>query len=115
MPPAALFLVTPAGLLEWCDAQGDANAVPADLQLQVAAANPVLLMVRLASGERPPVDVQGDAQFANDINWLVDNLRWDLEADLARVIGTVPARQLAVLGAALTAGLRRWVQPAAMP
>ncbi len=114
-PPVAMFQVTPAGLLEWCG-QGDAAAdAPAELQLGVAAANPALLMARLAAGERPDVVVQGDAQFAADVNWLADNLRWDLEADLARVVGPLPARQLAGLGAMLAAGLRRWVQPAAKP
>jgi len=115
-PPVAHFQVTPAGLLDWC---GDDSPAPADtaaaLTLRIAAANPALLMVRLAAGERPDVAVQGDAQLANDINWLVDNLRWDIESDLARVIGTASAHQLAALGAALAAGLRRWAQPAATP
>ena len=57
--------------------------------------------------------VQGEAQFAADVQWLADNLRWDLEADLARLLGPLPARQLARLGAALAAGLRRRVSPAA--
>ena len=88
---------------------------PAELQLQIAAANPALLVARLAAGERPEVGVQGDAQFAADVNWLADNLRWDLEADLARVVGALPASQLVGLGAALAAGLRRWVPPSAKP
>ena len=114
-PPPAAFLVTPAGLLEWCgEGDGDA-AASADLQLRVAAANPALLMARLAAGERPEVVVQGDAQFAADVNWLAENLRWDLEADLARIIGALPARQVASLGAALAAGLRRWVPASAKP
>jgi ubiquinone biosynthesis accessory factor UbiJ len=108
-PPVAMFRVTPAGLLESCDEGGAATAVPAELQLRVAAANPALLMVRLAAGERPRVSVQGEAQFAADVHWLADNLRWDLEADLARMLGPLPARQLAALGSALAAGLRRWV------
>jgi ubiquinone biosynthesis accessory factor UbiJ len=112
-PPAAAFRVTPAGLLEWCDEADAAEA--AELQLRIAAANPALLMVRLAAGERPEVAVQGDAQFASDVNWLADNLRWDLEADLVRVLGPVPARQLVSLGAALAGGLRRWVPPTTKP
>jgi len=114
-PPVVAFQVTPAGLLEWCG-EGDASAAElADLQLRIAAANPALLMVQLAAGERPEVSVQGEAQFAADIHWLVENLRWDIEADLARVLGPLPARQLAALGGALAAGLRRWVQPNAKP
>jgi ubiquinone biosynthesis accessory factor UbiJ len=112
-PPVAAFRVTPAGLLEWCAEDDTPQA--AELQLRIAAANPALLMVRLAVGERPDVVVQGDAQFAADVNWLADNLRWDLEGDLARMLGPVPARQLASMGAALADGLRRWVPPTTKP
>ena len=114
-PPVVVFEVTPAGLLEWCGELDLTVARPAELQLRIAAANPALLMVRLAAGERPAVDVQGDALFAADVHWLADNLRWDLEADLARVIGPLPAHQLAAVGGALAAGLRRWDQPNATP
>jgi ubiquinone biosynthesis accessory factor UbiJ len=112
-PPAVVFQVTPAGLLEWPGDAERAGGGPAELQLRVAAANPALLLVTLLAGDRPDVAVQGEAQFATDVQWLADNLRWDLEADLARLIGPLPARQLARLGAALVAGLRRRVPPAA--
>lgn len=112
-PPLVAFLVTPAGLLEWCTEDPVVPLPPAELQLRIGAANPALLMARLAAGERPEVVVQGDAQFAADVNWLADNLRWDLEADLARLLGPLPARQLAGIGAALKAALQRWVQPRA--
>jgi ubiquinone biosynthesis protein UbiJ len=117
LPPAplAVFLVTPAGLLEWSGEGEAAQGEPAELQLRIAAANPALLMARLVAGERPEVVVQGEAQFAADVHWLADNLRWDLEADLARVVGPMPAHQLASLGAALATGLRRFVPPPAKP
>ena len=114
-PPAAAFRITPAGLLEWCGEEPLAAQAPAELQLRIAAPNPALLMLRLAAGERPEVVVQGEAQFAADVNWLAENLRWDLEGDLARVVGPLPARQLASLGAALAAGLRPWAPPPAKP
>jgi ubiquinone biosynthesis accessory factor UbiJ len=112
-PPAVVFQVTPAGLLEWPGDAEPANGDPAELQLRVGAANPAMLLVTLAVGERPDIAVQGEAQFAADVQWLADNLRWDLEADLARLLGPLPARQLARLGAALASGLRRYVSPAA--
>ncbi len=34
-----------------------------------------------------PVTVSGDATFASDVDWLIDNLRWDLQDDLARFVG----------------------------
>lgn len=108
-PPAAVFCVTPAGLLEWSAEDKAGAELPAALQLRIAAPNPALLMARLAAGERPDVDVQGEAQFAADVHWLAENLRWDLEGDLARVLGPLAARQISSLGAAVAAGLRRWV------
>ena len=114
-PPVAAFRVTPAGLIEWCGEEAHAPSAPAELQLRIAAPNPALLMLRLAAGERPEVLIQGEAQFAADVNWLAENLRWDLEGDLARVVGPLPARQMASLGAALAAGLRRWAPPPVKP
>lgn len=111
VPPVVAFRVTPAGLLEWCDDVG----APVELRLSLAAANPALLLAQLAAGERPDVGIQGEAQFAADVHWLADNLRWDVEADLARVAGPATARQLASLGEALAAGLRRWAAPGAKP
>ena len=46
------------------------------------------------AGERPAVRVEGDVQLAADVNWLVDHLRWDIEEDVARVIGDAPAHAL---------------------
>lgn len=39
--------------------------------------------------------VEGDAQFAQTISTLAQNLRWDVEEDLSRVVGDVAARRLA--------------------
>ena len=39
--------------------------------------------------------IEGDVQFAADIQWLADHLRWDIEEDLARLMGDVPAHALA--------------------
>jgi ubiquinone biosynthesis accessory factor UbiJ len=114
-PPVAVFRITPAGLVEWCGEDVPVPGAPAELQLRIAAPNPALLMLRLTAGERPEVQIQGEAQFAADVNWLAENLRWDLEGDLARVVGPLPARQLASLGAALAAALRRWAPPPVKP
>lgn len=104
-PPLPLvFRVTPAGLLEWLGAE----AVPAmpDLQVFVDASNPALLAARALAGETPAVEVQGDAGLAADVNWLLANLRWDVEADLERVLGPRVAHEVARLGGALARGVR---------
>src|SRR5690348_7157628 len=67
------FRITPAGLVEWL-ADGASTAAP-DLRIAVDAANPALAVTRLVAGERPQVVVSGDAAFASDVDWLIDNLR----------------------------------------
>jgi ubiquinone biosynthesis protein UbiJ len=108
LPPQMAFRVTPAGLIEWGGETGPTAA--ADLQVFVDASNPALLVARSLAGETPAVDVQGDAALATDVNWLIANLRWDVEADLERVIGPRAAHELARLGSALARGLRGAMQ-----
>jgi ubiquinone biosynthesis accessory factor UbiJ len=107
VPPALVFEVTPAGLLEW---QGPRIAEHVDLHVRVDASNPAGMLARLLAGERPRVEVQGDAGLATDLNWLIDNLRWDVEDDLARLVGAAPAHQIAALSRAFAAGLRTLLQ-----
>lgn len=106
MPPLAIR-VTPAGLLENC---GEAVPEAPDLRVSVDASNPALAFVQALAGEKPRIEVAGDAQFAADVNWLFDNLRWDLEDDLARLIGDAPARELAKFGASVATALREAVR-----
>jgi ubiquinone biosynthesis accessory factor UbiJ len=40
------------------------------------------------------VQIEGDADFANSISRLSQNLRWEAEEDLARVVGDIPATKL---------------------
>ena len=120
-PPALAWRVTPAGLLEWC---GSAQGAPSDLSVNLDAANPALLLARMVGGEAPAVQIDGDAQLAGDVSWLITNLRWDVAADLERLFGPVVAQQLHRLGSALAGALRgalggtgrmgeRWQRPAA--
>jgi len=52
------------------------------------------------------VDIDGDAQLAADVNWLLQNLRWDVAADLERTFGPSIAYPLHRLGSALAKALR---------
>jgi ubiquinone biosynthesis protein UbiJ len=108
--PRLAFLVTPAGLLEW-DADGARPA--ADLTVRFDAGNPALLLASALSGETPSVDIDGDAQLATDVNWLMQNLRWDVEADLERVFPAAAAHQIYRLGSALARAVRTALQGAA--
>ena len=101
--PATAFRVTKAGLLEWCGAEVPAEP---DLRVSIDASNPALSMAQVLGGTHPQVDVAGDAAFATDLNWLFDNLRWDVQDDLARVVGQAPAREIARVAGGIAAGMR---------
>jgi ubiquinone biosynthesis protein UbiJ len=106
LPPSA-FRVTPAGLIEWC---GTETIAEPDLRVSIDASNPALAMAQALAGTRPKVEVAGDAAFATDLNWLFDNLRWDVQDDLARIVGQAPAREIARVAGAVAAGLREAVR-----
>ena len=80
---------TPAGLLGLAPA-----SAPPDLRLTVQMTSPLTLLQTLAQGDKPPVDIQGDVQLAAEVAWLVDNVRWDVEEDLSRLLGDAAAYQL---------------------
>jgi len=116
-PPPLSWRITPAGLLEWSgavaarsDALPDASAC--DLTMRLDASNPAALMARGLLGQMPSVQVEGDAQLAGDINWLMQNLRWDVAADIDRLFGPAWAQPLHSLGGAIAAGVRAAVQGA---
>lgn len=109
-PPALAWRVTPAGLLEWCGPDG--VAVP-DLSVQLDASNPAAMAARALAGELLPLAIDGDAVLASDVNWLLQNLRWDVAADLERLFGPVVAQQLHRLGSAFAGALRRALHGAA--
>jgi ubiquinone biosynthesis protein UbiJ len=106
-PPTLAWCITPAGLLEW---RGGTVVDGAELRLTVVADNPALLGARLLVGERPAVEVAGDAQLAADVSWLLQNLRWDLAGDVERVLPAPVAAGLVRAGTALAQGLGAAVQ-----
>jgi ubiquinone biosynthesis accessory factor UbiJ len=101
--PELSFAVTPAGLIEWLSAGPLADP---DLRVTLDASNPARLVAQGLSGKRPPVDIAGDSRLATDVSWLIDNLRWDMQDDLARIVGPLAANELARVGRTLAGGLR---------
>ncbi len=84
--------VTPAGLLDLAP-----QGVAPDLRAGGVRASPLSLAKGALRGDKPAIRIDGDVQLAADINWLVDHVRWDVEEDLARVVGDAPARALAAV------------------
>jgi ubiquinone biosynthesis protein UbiJ len=105
LPPLSpiAFRVTPPGLVEWTEAPVPGTP---DLRVGVAVPNPALALAKLVVGERPAISVDGDAAFASDVNWLIENLRWDIQDDLARIVGDAPAREISRFGGAVAKALR---------
>ena len=116
-PPRAVWRVTPAGLLELDE---DLLLVPVGVgeeeTLVVTLDGSEMLRWGLAGmAGRPPMDIRGDAAFAAEVAWLAENLRWDIEDDLARVIGDGPARLLGRLGGGLAQTVGAFVQRVRRP
>ena len=81
--------ITPAGLFDRAP-----NEAPADLSLSLTEESPIALAQQFLQGSKPALRIEGDVQLASDVNWLAENLRWDAEEDLARLLGDVPAHLL---------------------
>jgi ubiquinone biosynthesis protein UbiJ len=83
--------ITPAGLFDL--APPDAQP---DLRLEVSETSPLALARGALGGDRPTIRIEGD-------------VRWDVEEDLARVIGDAPAHAVASVAGRAAEALRRFV------
>ncbi len=86
---AISLIATPVGLLDLAPE----DALP-DLTIRVLDENPLALLQILLRGDKPRMDISGDVMLAAEVNWLVDHVRWDVEEDLSRIMGDVPAHSL---------------------
>ena len=84
------LLITPAGLLD----KADAAAKP-DLLVAVAVDSPMTVLQSVVAGKSPPVKIEGDVQLAAELGWLAENLKWDFEEDLSRIVGDIAAHTMA--------------------
>jgi ubiquinone biosynthesis accessory factor UbiJ len=107
LPPMRVT-VTPAGLFDG-DAQPPRDEP--DLTLRLSMPAPPQLLAVLSGGPLPAVHIEGAADVAADMHWLADNLRWDIEADLAQAVGATPARLAMSVGRAARQALRRSFAP----
>jgi ubiquinone biosynthesis accessory factor UbiJ len=103
---AMKLIVTPAGLLDL--APPDAKT---DLSLKVLDSNPMSLIQTLLRGDKPRMEISGDVMLAAEVNWLVDHVRWDVEEDLSRIVGDVPAHGLMQVVRGLGETLKKFITP----
>lgn len=110
LPPIRL-LITPAGLFEAVTEDAAASAAPTasqGLTLTVQLGDPIDLVKRAVRGERPEVNIEGDANLAEVASWMMKNLRWDIQDDVARFLGNTPAEVLRKVGEGIREALQRW-------
>jgi ubiquinone biosynthesis protein UbiJ len=102
------LVATPAGQLDLAPE----GATP-DLTFTVAHESPLELAQTALRGDKPSVQIVGDVQLAAEVNWLVDHVRWDVEEDLARLIGDVPAHAIGNTARKVVGALRQFIGKAA--
>lgn len=95
---------TPAGLLDLASTER-----PAELRIELMSERPSELMHAMAHGDKPAVSIHGDVRLAAEVNWLIEHVRWDIEADLARLVGDAAAYRIAQFGRSATEAIRRFV------
>ena len=94
--------------LQWRDFSMQLAATP-DLLLTVTDTSPLDLAKNALKGDKPGVRIEGDVQFAGEVNWLIEHVRWDAEEDLSRFIGDAPAHTIANIGRGMAQALRNFV------
>ncbi len=106
-PFAMKLIVTPAGLLDL-----ESTDAKPDLSLKVLDTHPISLIQTLLRGDKPRMEIAGDVMLAAEVNWLVDHVRWDVEEDLSRILGDVPAHGLMQAVRGMGDALKKFIQPA---
>ncbi len=104
------LLITPAGLLDRAS-----SAAKPDLLVTVAADSPLVVLQSVLASKPPPVKIEGDVQLAAELGWLTENLRWDVEEDLSRVVGDIPAYALGDMGRRVFEALKQFLAPQPAP
>lgn len=108
------FVITPAGLFEAIDGPASPSnmdttvTTPNGLTITVRLADPLTMARRALKGERPEVNIEGDAALAEVASWMMKNLRWDIQDDIARWMGTAPAEMLRTVAESIKQSLQRW-------
>lgn len=113
VPPTIRFVVTPAGLFEQVQQRdnpdtGTGESATAHLTLTIQLLDPLTMAARALKGERPEVNIDGDAALAEVASWLMKNLRWDVEDDVARWMGPTPAQLLRSVTGGIKQAIERW-------
>lgn len=89
LPPfSALFSITAEGLVAAPPAE-----VTATVTIDLPASAPLLALQGKAAVMRA-ARITGPADFAQELGYVIQHLRWDVEEDLSRVVGDIAAHRL---------------------
>jgi ubiquinone biosynthesis protein UbiJ len=103
-----LLTPTAVGLLAVAS-QPPAEDQKVDLLFEVIDTDVAALGKKLMQGDKPNLRIEGDVQLAAEVQWLAQNVQWDLEGDLARIVGNVPAHHITSNLRELRSKLREWI------
>jgi|GEM_PF-548437 ubiquinone biosynthesis protein UbiJ len=101
---------TAAGLVE-----RPSDSPTPELTMTLTQHSPLAIAQRMMLGDKPEVDVQGDVQLAAEVAWLVDNVRWDVEEDLSRVVGDATAHTIGRFARSAAEAVRRFADRVPRP
>ena len=95
LPLHSYFEITPEGYFRKMD--GD---TPATVTISIPGASPMRLLGALAdpSSLLASAQITGAAGLADCIGFVLRNLRWDIESDLANVVGDIAAHRVVRAG-----------------
>ena len=83
----------------------------ANLHITVDPAAVQDAIVRRAPLNLSGARLRGDAELAQTLSWLMAHVRWDVEDDLAQIMGDIPAHRLVQTGqAAVSHGQQAWAR-----
>lgn len=105
-----LLTATPVGLVAVAAKPFDSNP-KIDLLLEITDTNVADISQKIMRGDKPHVRIEGDIQLAAEVQWLTQHVQWDLEDDLARIIGDVPAHHAMNAARAVQSKLKEWLAP----
>ena len=60
-------------------------------------------------GTQPEIKMHGDVMLAAELGWLREHVRWDIEDDLARVIGDASAMRISSMAQQVVAAAKTFV------
>jgi ubiquinone biosynthesis protein UbiJ len=95
-------VVTETGLFALREDMGEAT----DVCIRFSPATPFLMLAGMRRVFQE-ARVEGSVEFAETLGFVFRNLDWDVEADLAALIGDIPAHRLTRLGRVLGERLRQ--------